>query len=161
VELAAEPAAEPAKTEPVEPAKAEPVVMKKIVKKKQQVVPVVPVVPVEPVVPVVPVESNASASNEKIIRKKIAPTKQPQATQEPQQATQEPQEPKCTDSERTDSVSYNSHDSLQMDATVIKKKIIRKKIAPEAQEPQEPQEPQVQIAPADATAVKKIIRKKK
>jgi hypothetical protein len=159
VELAAEPAKaepEPAKAEP-EPAKAEPAVMKKIVKKKQPMV--VPVVPV--VVPVVHVESNASASNAKIIRKKIAPTKQPQATQEPQ----EPQEPQFTDSERTDSertdsVSYSS----QMDATVIKKKIIRKKIAPEAQEqdpqPQDPQS-QVQIAPADATVIKKIIRKKK
>jgi hypothetical protein len=156
LELAAEPAAEPAKaepakTEPVEPAKAEPVVMKKIVKKKQ---PVVPVVPVEPVVPVVPVVSvTPNADNAKIIRKNPALKKQTHAQepqQEPQQdiqaPQQEPQEPQCndsertdserTDSERTDSVSYSSPDSLQIsptDATVIKKKIIRKKIAPEKQ----------------------------
>ena len=51
--------------------------------------------------------------------------------------------------------------NLEKEYQQYKKKIIRKKIVPEAQEPQEPQEPQVQIAPADATAVKKIIRKKK
>lgn len=164
VEPAAEPAAagvEPAKAEPVELAKAEPVVMKKIVKKKQPVMPAVPVMSVTP-----------NADNAKIIRKKPALKKQTHA-QEPQQEPQEPQrnDSERNDSERNDSVSYNSPDSLQIsptDATVIKKKIIRKKIVPEkqAQPPQElQQEPlqaaDVQITPADATVIKKIIRKKK